>query len=252
MVRVLRLGQGGAHSLWSCGYARTRLGCAPFAPGPSMRRRTIRRRRSSAGRSKEVSSSARGSLRQRNHTANEATLLVRCNCARRSSPLRLVRIQSPCEVHCTKVRPCGPPSQPARRKPQAASAAAKALVHSTAAPLSAPAYTKHSKGAAAARAMLHTASSRSARRTRSSRISAGELVEDLQPSRIRRSFAPHEVGEQLRIRQVQQRLKRLLFGGRSARIAFPEIAFEQDVEFAHAATAAPSKRRSGERWAIGG
>jgi hypothetical protein len=33
-----------------------------------------------------------------------------------------------------------------------------------------------------------------------------------------------------------------LFGGRGGRIAFPEVSFEQDIQFAHAAAAPPAQQ----------
>jgi hypothetical protein len=55
------------------------------------------------------------------------------------------------------------------------------------------------------------------------------------------NLPPHDEVEQLGVRQVQQRCERLLFGGRGARIAFPEVSFEQDVELAHATATPPAQ-----------
>lgn len=61
----------------------------------------------------------------------------------------------------------------------------------------------------------------------------------MSPVSIRRNLPPHHEVEQLGIRQVEQRFERLLFGGRGARIAFPEVSFEQNVQLAHATAAPP-------------
>jgi hypothetical protein len=66
------------------------------------------------------------------------------------------------------------------------------------------------------------------------------------PVRIRRNFPPHHEGKQLGIRQIEQRFERLLFGGRGGRIAFPEVSFEQNVQLAHAAAAAPAEPGSAQ------
>jgi hypothetical protein len=64
----------------------------------------------------------------------------------------------------------------------------------------------------------------------------------MSPVRIRRYLPLHHEVQQLGIRQVEERFERLLFGGRGGRIAFPEVSFEQDIQFAHAAAAPPAKQ----------
>ena len=67
----------------------------------------------------------------------------------------------------------------------------------------------------------------------------------MSPVSIRRNVPPRHEVKQLGIRQVEQRFERLLFGGRGGRIAFPEVSFEQNVQLAHAAAAAPAQLGQG-------
>jgi len=87
------------------------------------------------------------------------------------------------------------------------------------------------------------ASRRSARRASTSRFRVGKAGDDILDLGIDRLFTTDDIREQLRILELEERLERLLFFFRGDRVPSIEVSLQQDIELAHAPTAAPFEAR---------
>jgi len=87
------------------------------------------------------------------------------------------------------------------------------------------------------------ASRRSARRALTSRLRVGKTGDDILDVRIDRLFTTDDVREQLRILELEYRLKGSLFFLRGVSVPLIEVSLQQNIELAHAAPATPPEPR---------